>query len=107
MLRATRPLAVTLRLATPNTVTFVAMYAGLTAIRYAIDGAFQEAAIALALAGLADRLDGAVARLLRATSRFGAEFDSFADVVSFGVAPALVMYVWALRPSGAWGIWPV
>jgi CDP-diacylglycerol---serine O-phosphatidyltransferase len=94
------------RLAAPNAVTFVAMYAGLTAIRYAIDGAFQEAAIALALAGLADRLDGAVARLLRATSRFGAEFDSFADVVSFGVGPALIMYVWALREAGAWGFLP-
>jgi len=104
--RATRSLAVTMRLAAPNAVTFAAMYAGLTAIRYAIDGAFREAAIALALAGLADRLDGAVARLLHATSRFGAEFDSFADVVSFGVAPALVMYVWALRSSGAWGFLP-
>lgn len=101
-----RSLGATLRLATPSMVTFAAMYAGLTAIRYAIDGAFQDAAIALAVAGLADRLDGAVARLLRATSRFGAEFDSFADVVSFGVAPALVMYVWALRPSGAWGYLP-
>lgn len=106
ILRATQSLAVKVRLAAPNTVTFVAMYAGLTAIRYALDGAFQEAAIALAFAGLADRLDGAVARLLHATSRFGAEFDSFADVISFGVAPALVMYVWALRESGAWGFLP-
>lgn len=101
-----RSVGVTLRLAVPNVVTFTAMYAGLTAIRYAIEGSFREAAIALAIAGLADRCDGAVARLLRATSRFGAEFDSFADIVSFGVAPALIMYVWASWPLGAWGYLP-
>jgi CDP-diacylglycerol--serine O-phosphatidyltransferase len=95
-----------LRLAIPNLVTFLAMYAGLTAIRLAIEGSFAGAAVALAVAGLADRLDGAAARLLRAASRFGAEFDSFADVISFGVAPALVMYLWTLRAWGAWGFLP-
>lgn len=95
-----------MRLAVPNIVTFAAMCAGLVAIRYAIEGAFADAVVALALAGLADRADGAVARLLRATSRFGAEFDSFADLVAFGVAPALIMYVWALRSYGALGFLP-
>ena len=95
-----------LRLTIPNAITFLAMYAGLTSMRMAIDGEFAGAVVALAVAGVADRLDGAVARLLRATSRFGAEFDSFADVVAFGVAPALIMYLWALRPHGAVGFLP-
>jgi len=82
-----------LRLAIPNAVTLLAMYAGLTAIRLAVDGKFAGAVVALAASGVADRLDGAVARLLRAASRFGAELDSFADLVSFGVAPALIMYL--------------
>jgi CDP-diacylglycerol--serine O-phosphatidyltransferase len=103
---ATRPLSITLRRTAPNVVTFAAMLAGLIAIRCAIDDGFESAMIALALAGLADRLDGAVARLLRASSRFGAEFDSFADLVSFGLAPALVMYLWTLRPYGVWGFLP-
>ena len=96
----------TLRLTIPNAITFLAMYAGLTAIRFAIDGRFAAAVVGLAIAGVADRLDGAAARLLRASSRFGAEFDSFADLVSFGIAPALIMFLWALRPYGAWGFLP-
>jgi CDP-diacylglycerol--serine O-phosphatidyltransferase len=97
---------VALRLAIPNAITFLVMYAGLTAIRCAIESRFALAVVALAVAGVADRLDGAAARVLRATSRFGAEFDSFADLISFGVAPALVMFLWALRPYGAWGYLP-
>jgi len=92
-----------LRLAIPNAVTLLAMYAGLTAIRLAVDGKFAGAVVALAASGVADRLDGAVARLLRAASRFGAELDSFADLVSFGVAPALIMYLWTLQSYGGWG----
>lgn len=95
-----------IRLAVPNLVTFLAMGAGLTAIRLAIDGRFPGAAIALAVAGVADRLDGAVARVLRATSPFGAEFDSFADIVSFGVAPALIMYLWTLHSFSGVGFVP-
>jgi CDP-diacylglycerol--serine O-phosphatidyltransferase len=94
------------RFVAPNAVTFVVMGSGLCAIRFAGDGAYASAVIALAVAGVADRLDGAVARLLHAASRFGAEFDSFADIVSFGVAPALVIYDWGLRSLGLRGFLP-
>jgi CDP-diacylglycerol--serine O-phosphatidyltransferase len=90
----------------PNLMTLVGLCVGLSAIRLAMDGHFGGAVIAIAVSGVIDGLDGRLARLLRATSRFGAEFDSLADFLCFGVAPALVMYLWSLEDWGAIGFLP-
>jgi len=81
----------------PNVLTLIALCAGLTAIRYGLQERWEQAVIAIAVAAIFDALDGRMARLLKGTSKFGAELDSLSDVISFGVAPALVMYLWALR----------
>ncbi len=81
----------------PNILTMLGLCCGLVAIRAAFEGRFAEAAVLIVVAGVIDGLDGRLARLLKATSRFGAEFDSLADFLSFGVAPALVLYLWALQ----------
>jgi CDP-diacylglycerol--serine O-phosphatidyltransferase len=81
----------------PNILTMLGLCCGLVAIRAAFDARFAEAAVLIVVAGVIDGLDGRLARLLKATSRFGAEFDSLADFLSFGVAPALVLYLWALQ----------
>jgi CDP-diacylglycerol---serine O-phosphatidyltransferase len=80
----------------PNVLTLLALCAGMTAIRFALGGNFQGAAYAIIVAGVLDGLDGRVARLLKVTSRFGAELDSLSDFISFGVAPATVMYLWTM-----------
>lgn len=80
----------------PNVLTLLALCAGMTAIRFAIAGDFETACYAIIAAGVFDGLDGRMARLLKATSRFGAELDSLADFVSFGVAPAAVLYLWTM-----------
>src|SRR5712692_4912634 len=80
----------------PNVLTLLALCAGMTAIRFAIDGQFQYAAFAIIAAGVFDGLDGRLARLLKATSPFGAELDSLSDFISFGVAPATVVYLWTM-----------
>ncbi|HWB51727.1 MAG TPA: CDP-diacylglycerol--serine O-phosphatidyltransferase [Stellaceae bacterium] len=80
----------------PNILTLLALCAGMTAIRFALNGNFQGAVYAIIVAGLFDGLDGRVARMLKATSHFGAELDSLSDFVSFGVAPAAVMYLWTM-----------
>ncbi|MGH6787947.1 MAG: CDP-diacylglycerol--serine O-phosphatidyltransferase [Novosphingobium sp.] len=82
----------------PNAITAAALCIGLTGIRFAIGGEFDKAVMAIILAGLLDGIDGRIARLLNAQSRFGAELDSLADSISFGVAPALILYLWALQP---------
>lgn len=84
----------------PNLLTMLGLCAGLTAVRFAIDGRFALAALAIVFAGAIDGIDGRIARLLRATSQFGAEFDSLADFVSFGIAPAFVLYLWSLHGEG-------
>ena len=81
----------------PNIMTMLGLCCGLVAIRAAFEARFAEAAVLIVVAGVIDGLDGRLARLLKATSRFGAEFDSLADFLSFGVAPALVLYIWALQ----------
>lgn len=88
----------------PNLVTLLALCAGLTAIRMAIDQRFELAIGAILLAAVLDALDGRLARMLKSTSRFGAELDSLADFVNFGVAPAVILYVWAFKavPSLGW-----
>ena len=91
------PGGLTLRAMVPNAITAAALCAGLTGIRFAITGEFRMAVAAVILAGLLDGIDGRIARLLKAQSRFGAELDSLADNVSFGVAPALVLFMWSLQ----------
>ncbi len=83
----------------PNAVTVGNMFCGFLAILYASSGRFEKAVIAILIAILLDGLDGRVARKLNATSKFGIEFDSFSDVVSFGIAPAVLMYHWAFQVS--------
>jgi CDP-diacylglycerol--serine O-phosphatidyltransferase len=90
----------------PNLMTLVGLCVGLSSIRFAIDGHFGSSVIAVAVAGVIDGLDGRLARLLKATSRFGAEFDSLADFLCFGVAPAIIIYLWSLENWGAIGFLP-
>jgi CDP-diacylglycerol--serine O-phosphatidyltransferase len=80
--------------------------AGLTAMRFGLEGRFGAAAVAIAVAAVIDGLDGRLARLLKVTSRFGAEFDSLSDFLCFGVAPAFVLYLWSLDRGGAYGYAP-
>lgn len=87
----------TLRAMLPNAITAAALCAGLTGIRFAIEGEWAFAVLAVVLAGMLDGIDGRIARLLNAQSRFGAELDSLADSISFGVAPAIILYLWALQ----------
>lgn len=87
----------------PNLMTLVGLCAGLTAIRFALMERWEAAAIAIVAAGVIDGLDGRIARLLKGTSRFGAEFDSLADFLCFGVAPAIVLYLWTLASWGGLG----
>ncbi|MFZ2004502.1 MAG: CDP-diacylglycerol--serine O-phosphatidyltransferase [Stellaceae bacterium] len=90
----------------PNILTLLALCAGMTAVRFALNDNFQGAVYAILVAGVLDGLDGRVARLLKATSHFGAELDSLSDFVSFGVAPAAVMYLWTMSAlhSIGWAI---
>ena len=90
----------------PSLLTLVGLCVGLSAIRLALDGKFGGAVIAIAVSGAIDGLDGRLARLLKATSRFGAEIDSLADFLCFGVAPALVIYLWSLEDWGGIGFLP-
>jgi CDP-diacylglycerol--serine O-phosphatidyltransferase len=89
----------------PNAITVLALCSGLSALKFALDGNYIGALTAITLAALLDALDGRLARLLDATSRIGAELDSLADCVSFGVAPATVLFIWAL--DGTRIGWPV
>ena len=85
------------RMILPNAITLIGVCIGLTSIKFAIDGKFAIAIIAILFAGLMDALDGRIARLIKATSKMGKELDSLGDVISFGVAPALIMYFWNLQ----------
>src|SRR5262249_21043706 len=84
----------------PNLITLLALCAGLTAIRLAIEAKLEWAVAAIVFAATLDAIDGRVARMLKGTSRFGAELDSLADFVNFGVAPALILYFWGLHELG-------
>jgi CDP-diacylglycerol--serine O-phosphatidyltransferase len=90
----------------PNLLTMLGLCAGLTSISYALDGRWGYAAVAIVVAGIIDGLDGRIARLLKATSRFGAEFDSLSDFASFGVAPPLVLYLWSMHGAGRFAFMP-
>jgi len=87
----------------PNLFTAMNMFCGFYAVVAAINGKFVPAAYAIVIAGIFDNLDGKIARATRSTSQFGVEFDSLADLVSFGVAPGLLMYLWVLSPLGRIG----
>src|SRR5713226_172062 len=80
----------------PNILTLLALCAGMTAIRLALAGKFESAAAAIIIAGVLDGIDGRIARLLKGTSPFGAQLDSLSDFVSFGVAPAVLLYIWTM-----------
>ena len=97
------PKGLTLRALVPNAITAAALCAGLTGIRFASAGDFEKAALAVVLAGGLDGVDGRAARLLKAQTRFGAELDSLADAISFGVAPALIVYLWSLQEVARFG----
>lgn len=103
-LRPRRFRRVPVRMLAPNFVTVVALCAGLTAIRLAFENRYGLALAAIVFAAILDGIDGRLARLLKGTSRFGAELDSLADFVNFGVAPALILYFWGLHDlkSGGW-----
>ncbi len=93
----------TLRAMLPNAITAAALCAGLTGIRFAIEGEWPFAILAIILAAVLDGVDGRIARLLNAQSRFGAELDSLADSLSFGVAPAIILYLWSLQDLKSFG----
>ena len=85
------------RMILPNAITLIGVCIGLSSIKFALDGKFAIALIAILLAGLMDALDGRIARLIKGTSKMGKELDSLGDVISFGVAPAFIMYFWNLQ----------
>jgi CDP-diacylglycerol--serine O-phosphatidyltransferase len=87
-------------------MTLLGLCAGMTSLRLAEEGHFGSAAVAIVVAGAIDGLDGRLARLLKATSRFGAEFDSLTDFLCFGVAPAFTIYMWSLQRAGGFGYTP-
>ena len=96
--RRFRPIPV--RMLVPNVITLLAICAGLTAIRLSTEGRMELAAAAIVFAALLDGIDGRVARMIKGQSKFGAELDSLADFVNFGVAPGLILYFWQLHELG-------
>jgi CDP-diacylglycerol---serine O-phosphatidyltransferase len=102
---------ISIRAVIPNAITALALCFGLTGIRYAISaigadaspGDWERAIGAIVIAGILDGIDGRIARLLKGQSRFGAELDSLADVIGFGVAPGLIIYLWSLQQSPRFG----
>ena len=94
---------VPLRIVLPNLITLLALCLGLTAIRYASEGSFEKAVVAIVAAAFFDGLDGRLARALKGTTRFGAELDSLADFLDFGVAPAMTLYFWNMHEIKSFG----
>ena len=102
--RAERPRrGIPLRTIVPNAVTALALCSGLFGIRFGIGGEWDKAVAAVVIAAILDGLDGRIARLLNGQSRFGAELDSLSDVTAFGVAPAIILYLWVLQPLAELG----
>src|ERR1700743_3764407 len=99
--RPVRPIPV--RMLVPNVITLLAICAGLTAIRLSTEGRMELAVAAIVLAAVLDGVDGRVARMIKGQSKFGAELDSLADFVNFGVAPGLILYFWQLYELGNGG----
>ena len=92
-----------LRAIPPNAVTALALCFGLSGVLFAIKGDWEKALASVVFAGVLDGMDGRIARLLRANSRFGAELDSLSDVTAFGVAPTLIMFLWSLQHAPKFG----
>src|ERR1044071_9223717 len=92
--------AIPVRTLVPNVITLLALCAGLTAVRVAFEGKLELALGAIVFAALLDGIDGRIARMIKGTSKFGAELDSLADFVNFGCAPALILYFWGLNHLG-------
>ena len=88
----------------PNLMTTANLFCGFYSVMLSMKGEFKTAAVAVVIAAIFDQLDGRLARLTHATSKFGAEYDSLCDLVSFGMAPAILMYLWALNPFGRVGM---
>ncbi len=95
--RRVRRVGIPLRALIPNAVTVLALCFGLTSVKFAFGGEWEKAVGFIAVAAVLDGIDGRIARLLKGTSRFGAELDSLSDLTAFGVAPALIVYLWALQ----------
>ncbi len=91
------------RMILPNMLTLIGVCIGLTSIRFALDGRYELAIIAIIFAALIDGLDGRIARLIKGTSKVGKELDSLTDMISFGVAPAFIMYFWKLNTLERFG----
>jgi len=87
----------------PNLLTLFSLSAGLSAIRFALNGKWEAAVVSIGVAAIFDTLDGRIARILDSTSKFGAELDSLSDFLSFGVAPAFILYMWSLQEAGGLG----
>ena len=92
-----------LRALVPNAITALVLCFGLTGVRFAIGDEWEKALGSIVIAGILDGLDGRVARLLKANSRFGAELDSLADNIAFGTAPALILFLWSLKTAPLFG----
>jgi CDP-diacylglycerol--serine O-phosphatidyltransferase len=101
--RRARFRAIPVRMLVPNLITLLALCAGLTGLRLAIEGKIEYALYAIVFAAALDGIDGRIARMIKGTSRFGAELDSLADFVNFGVVPALILYFWSLHDLKAPG----
>ena len=93
----------TARMILPNILTLIGVCIGLTSIRFALEGSYELAIIAIIFAALIDGLDGRIARLIKGTSKVGKELDSLTDMISFGVAPAFIMYFWKLNTLERFG----
>lgn len=91
----------------PNVLTLLALAAGLTALRFALNEQWEHAVLAILAAAVLDALDGTIARVLKGASRFGAELDSLSDFLCFGIAPAVTLYLWSLAQGGRFGWWLV
>ena len=91
------------RVILPNTLTLIGVCIGLSSIKFALDLKYELAVIAIVIAALIDGLDGRIARLIKGTSKVGKELDSLTDIISFGVAPAFIMYFWSLNNLGKFG----
>ncbi len=101
--RGPRLKEIPLRLMVPNLITVLAICAGLTGIRYAIEFRYEMAVQMVLIAAFLDGIDGRIARMMKATSKFGAQMDSLADIINFGVAPAMVLYIFVLDQARSLG----
>jgi len=101
--RRPRPKGMSINTMIPNILTMVAFSAGLTAVKFGLNGEWKSACVSIAVAAIFDTLDGRIARLLKGTSKFGAELDSLSDFVCFGVIPSMLLYMWTMQTAGGIG----